>query len=185
MVQDHGLEVVESHLELMVDAMLVQDLVHLLGRQRVAQLGERFAQRCRTNLLLLVICGLKLAEKRAESLLRRVLLDRERCRDELVVVDDAHLIQVDFLKRAINVRIPQLGVSTNALAQLICFDRPRHVRIDLIELTAQVYELPRVDHLDEDLKTLTPQSIPTMEVYQAGEHFLADGLVCSRLLTLR
>ena len=40
MVENHGLEVFEGHLELVVHAMLVHDLVHLVSGKLVAQLGE-------------------------------------------------------------------------------------------------------------------------------------------------
>ena len=63
MVEDHGLEVIEGHLELVVHAVLVHDLVHLFSGQLVAQLGEGVAQRSRIDPLLLTILGFKLAKK--------------------------------------------------------------------------------------------------------------------------
>ena len=54
----------------------------------------------------------------------------------------------------------------NSLSEFIDLDSSTAVRVDLVELFAERKELLRVHHLDEDVKTLSPQSIFAMEVLQ-------------------
>lgn len=112
-----------------------------------------------------------------EPLFGRVLVDWEGCSDKLMVVDYTRLVDVYFCEDALELFFTHFSMaSANSCTKFFDLNGARQVRVHLIKFLAKLEELSRVDHLDEDVKTLSSQSVSTMEVNQTVQYSVAQRL---------
>ena len=112
-----------------------------------------------------------------EPLFGRVLVNWEGCSNELMVVDYTRTIDVYFCEDALELFFTHfLVASANSCTKLFNLDGARQVCVHLIEFLAKLEELSRVDHLDEDLKTLSSQSVSSMAVNQTRQYSFTQRL---------
>ena len=148
----------------------------------MAELGEGILERCGINPI--VARDVKLAEERVESLLRSVFLNWERGSDKFVVVDHACTIDIYLSEDALKLLFTQVGVQLlHGLSQLFNLDRAAPISVNFVKLPSKVHKFARVHHLDKNVETLSTEPVPTMEVLQPDQNFLANRLTCSSAVT--
>lgn len=102
-----------------------------------------------------------------------------------MVVDHTCTIHIYLSEDALKLLFTQVGVQLlHGLSQLFNLDCTAPISVNFVKFSSKVHKFARVNHLDKNVQALSTKPVPTMEVLQPNQYFLANRLTCSGAVTI-